>query len=138
MKSDIAAELRKFAAEMRANIDKSPMRNVFDSPTLGETNTHFGRFENNVTRPIAAEVAKEGTKSLEQREWRVNAVVSYDFAGRLRGWGVGVGARWQSVAAPARMAPRPLHRATRSGRDLDVAPGAAAGRITQSARNRHL
>lgn len=99
VKSDIAPELRKFAAEMRANIDKSPMRNVFDSPTLGETNTHFGRFENNVTRPIAAEVAKEGTKSLEQREWRVNAVVSYDFAGRLRGWGVGVGARWQSEVA---------------------------------------
>lgn len=99
VKSDIASELRKFAAEMRANIDKSPMRNVFDSPTLGETNTHFGRFENNVTRPIAAEVAKEGTKSLEQREWRVNAVVSYDFAGRLRGWGIGAGARWQSEVA---------------------------------------
>lgn len=99
IKSDIAPELRKFAAEMRANIDKSPMRNVFDSPTLGETNSHWGRFENNVTRPIAAEVAKEGTKSLEQREWRVNAVVSYDFAGRLRGWGVGMGARWQSEVA---------------------------------------
>jgi hypothetical protein len=99
VKSDIAPELRKFAADMRANIDRSPMRNVFDSPTLGETNTHFGRFENNVTRPIAAEVAKEGTKSLEQREWRVNAVVSYDFAGRLRGWGIGAGARWQSEVA---------------------------------------
>jgi hypothetical protein len=99
IKSDIAPELRKFAAEMRANIDKSPMRNVLDSPTLGETNSHFGRFENNVTRPIAAEVAKEGTKSLEQREWRVNAVVSYDFSGRLKGWGVGAGARWQSKVA---------------------------------------
>ncbi len=99
VKSDIAPELRKFAAEMRANIDKSPLRNVFDSPTLGETNTHFGRFENNVTRPIAAEVAKEGTKSLEQREWRLNAVVSYDFSGRLRGWGIGAGARWQSEVA---------------------------------------
>ncbi|MFZ9745141.1 MAG: TonB-dependent receptor plug domain-containing protein [Opitutaceae bacterium] len=99
VKSDIAPELRKFAAEMRANIDKSPMRNVFDSPTLGETNTHFGRFENNVTRPIAAEVTKEGTKSLEQREWRVNAVVSYDLGGRLRGWGIGAGVRWQSEVA---------------------------------------
>ena len=85
IKSNIAPELRKFAAEMRANIDKSPMRNVFDSPTLGETNSHWSRFENTVTRPIAAEVAKEGTKSLEQREWRINAVVSYDFTGRLRG-----------------------------------------------------
>jgi len=99
IKSDIAPELRKFAAEMRANIDKSPMRDVRDSPTLGETNTHFGRFENSVTRPIAAEVAKEGTKSLEQREWRVNAVASYDFSGRLRGWGIGAGARWQSQVA---------------------------------------
>ncbi|MEO6243868.1 MAG: hypothetical protein ABIQ12_00415, partial [Opitutaceae bacterium] len=99
IKSDIAPEFRKFAAEMRANIDKSPMRDVFDSPTLGETNTHFGRFSNNVTRPIAAEVAKEGTKSLEQREWRVNAVVSYDFSGRLKGWGIGAGARWQSKVA---------------------------------------
>jgi hypothetical protein len=99
VKSDIAPELRKFAAEMRANIDKSPMRNVFDSPTLGETNSHFSRFENNVTRPIAAEVAKEGTTSLEQREWRINAVASYDFSGRLRGWGLGAGARWQSEVA---------------------------------------
>lgn len=99
VKSDIAPELRKFAAEMRANIDKSPMRNVLDSPTLAAAQTHFGRFENNVTLPIAAEVAKEGTKSLEQREWRVNAVVSYDFSGRLRGWGVGAGARWQSEVA---------------------------------------
>ena len=99
IKSNIAPELRKFAAEMRANIDKSPMRNVFDSPTLGETNSHWSRFENTVTRPIAAEVAKEGTKSLEQREWRINAVVSYDFTGRLRGWGVGAGARWQSKVA---------------------------------------
>jgi hypothetical protein len=99
IKSDIAPELRTFAAEMRANIEKSPMRDVFDSPTLGETNTHSIRFGNNVTRPIAAEVAKEGTTSLEQREWRVNAVVSYDFTGPLRGWGIGAGARWQSEVA---------------------------------------
>ena len=96
VKSNIAPDFRKLAAEMRDNIDKSRLRDVFDSPTLGETNTYFNRFNNNVLRPLAAEVAKEGTASLEQREWRVNTVVSYDFQERLKGWGVGAGARWQS------------------------------------------
>lgn len=99
VKSSIAPELRKFIADMRANIDKSPLRDVRDSPTLGENNTYFNRFNNDAVRPLAAEVAKEGTASLEQREWRVNFVASYDFQRVLRGWGVGTGLRWQSEVA---------------------------------------
>ena len=99
VKSNIAPEFRKYAAEMRANIDKSPIRNVYDSPVLGETSTYAIRFNGNVLVPLNAELTKEGTKSLEQREWRVNFVTSYDFRGSLRGWGVGAGARWQSEVA---------------------------------------
>jgi outer membrane receptor protein involved in Fe transport len=99
VKSNIAPEYRRFAEEMRQNIDRSPMRNIRDSPTLGEVATHYARFFSSVTVPLAAEVAKEGTKSLEQREWRVNVVTNYDLPGRLRGWGLGAALRWQSEVA---------------------------------------
>jgi hypothetical protein len=67
---------------------------------LGETSTYFIRFNGNTSVPLNAELTKEGTKSLEQREWRVNTVASYDFqSGWLRGWGLGAGARWQSGVA---------------------------------------
>jgi hypothetical protein len=99
VKSNIAPEFRKYAAEMRANIDRSPIRDVRDSPVLGETATYATRFNGNVLVPLNSELTKEGTKSLEQREWRVNFVASYDFRGALRGWGIGAGARWQSEVA---------------------------------------
>jgi len=99
VKSNIAPEFVKFAEEMRANIDRSPIRDVRDSPVLGELSTYATRHNGNTLVPLRAELTKEGTKSLEQREWRVNFVASYDFSGRLRGWGVGSGLRWQSEVA---------------------------------------
>lgn len=99
VKSDIAPEFRRFAAEMRANIEKSPLRNVNDSPTQGTTVSYLARFDGTVATPLKAEVTKEGTRSLEQREWRVNVVGNYDFSGRLKGWGLGSALRWQSEVA---------------------------------------
>ena len=44
--------------------------------------------------------AQEGTFSPEVRKWRANFVANYDFQeGFLRGWGVGVNARYQSRVA---------------------------------------
>jgi hypothetical protein len=100
VQSNIGGDLRKIATETFANINASPLRDVPDSPALGETSTYRTRYNSRVVVPLAAELAKEGTVSLEQRKWRVNAAVSYDFRGeRLRGWGVGMGVRWQSAVA---------------------------------------
>jgi hypothetical protein len=99
VKSDIAPEFQRFAAEMRANIEKSPLRTVNDSPTQGTTVSYLARFEGTVATPLKAEVTKEGTRSLEQREWRINVVGNYDFSGRLKGWGLGSALRWQSEVA---------------------------------------
>jgi outer membrane receptor protein involved in Fe transport len=99
VKSDIGPEFRRFVAEMLANIDKSPLRGVRDSPILGTTPTYRSRFVANVVTPLNAELTNEGTASLEQRKWRANLVASYDFRERLKGWGVGAGARWQSGVA---------------------------------------
>lgn len=99
VQSNIGSDLQKIVAETLANIDASPLRNVPDSPSLGEPLSYRGRYDLRVTIPLAAELAKEGTVSLEQRKWRVNTAVSYDFRERLKGWGVGAGVRWQSSVA---------------------------------------
>jgi outer membrane receptor protein involved in Fe transport len=100
VQSNIGRDLQKIASETFANINASPLRDVPDSPVLGETSTYRTRYNGRVIVPLAAELAKEGTVSLEQRKWRVNSAVSYDFRGeRLKGWGVGVGMRWQSAVA---------------------------------------
>lgn len=99
VKSNLGPEFRRFVAEMLANIDRSPLRGVRDSPVLGTTPTYRSRFVANVVTPLNAELTQEGTASLEQRKWRANLVVSHDFQGRLRGWGAGAGARWQSGVA---------------------------------------
>jgi hypothetical protein len=62
----------------------------------------FGQFiDNDVLVPLATAKATEGTASAEQRKWRVNVVTNYNFGsdafgGKLKGWGVGAGVRWQS------------------------------------------
>jgi hypothetical protein len=100
VQSNIGRDLQKIAGETFANINASSLRDVPDSPALGETSTYRQRYNGRVVVPLAAELAKEGTVSLEQRKWRVNSAVSYDFRGeRLKGWGVGVGMRWQSAVA---------------------------------------
>lgn len=96
VKSNVAPDLRRLAQQVRDNIDKSPLRDVRDAPTLGGDATYSFRHFRNVLVPLDAELAKEGTVSLEQREWRVNCAASYDFRGPLKGWGLGAGARWQS------------------------------------------
>jgi hypothetical protein len=99
VQSNVAPDVKKLAAEVLANIERSPLRDIPDSPALGEVSSYQRRYVGRVMTPLAAELAKEGTVSLEQRKWRVNAVASYDFRERLKGWGIGAGVRWQSEVA---------------------------------------
>ncbi len=47
--------------------------------------------------PFATLVATEGVAAAEQRKWRANLVANHTFAhdGRLKGWNLGTGVRWQ-------------------------------------------
>ena len=47
--------------------------------------------------PFATLIATEGVVAAEQRKWRANLVANYTFArdGRLKGWNIGTGVRWQ-------------------------------------------
>jgi catecholate siderophore receptor len=58
----------------------------------------------NLLYPLASAVAVDGVASPEQRKWRFNLVTNYNFGrevfrGKLRGWGIGGGYRWQSRIA---------------------------------------
>lgn len=62
----------------------------------------FGQYlDTNVLVPFATAIATEGSASAEQRKWRANVVTNYTFrhaplfAAWLKGFGLGVGARWQ-------------------------------------------
>ena len=62
----------------------------------------LGEFVDTTMRlALASELASEGQPSAEQRNWRANLVTNYSFArssllgGRLKGWSIGGGVRWQ-------------------------------------------
>ncbi|HWL17506.1 MAG TPA: hypothetical protein VNR00_17995, partial [Opitutus sp.] len=58
------------------------------------------RYRNGVTSLLAAEAAKEGTVSLEQRKYRANFIANYTFRdGWLKGFSFGGAARYQSKVA---------------------------------------
>jgi hypothetical protein len=91
-----------FAKQVQQNIINAGLSNVSDSPTLNEGPgaVFLNRWNNAVMSPILAEVAKDGQKSEEQREWRWNLISSYRFdQGFLRGTTIGGVARWQDKSA---------------------------------------
>ncbi len=99
VQSNIAPKTAAVAAEIDANLRASRFIDLRDAPTLGEASTFRSRWAGTYGN-LLAELAQEGTASLEQREWRINAVTSYDFTdGRLAGFGVGGALRWQSEIA---------------------------------------
>ncbi len=99
VQSNIAPRTAAVAAEIDANLRASRFIDLRDAPTLGEASTFRSRWAGTYGN-LLAELAQEGTASLEQREWRINAVSSYDFTeGRLAGFGVGGAIRWQSEIA---------------------------------------
>lgn len=78
-----------------------------DFTNAGFTNTGVGAtqrvqdwFFTNVDAVVRTAKRLEGKATPEQREWRWNAITNYAFTqGRLKGFGVGGAARWESEAA---------------------------------------
>ncbi len=99
VQSSIAPALAAVASEIDTNLRASDFIDLRDAPTLGEASTFRSRWAGTYG-VLLAELAQEGTASLEQREWRVNLISSYDFSeGTLKGLGVGGAYRWQSEVA---------------------------------------
>ncbi|MCB1122486.1 MAG: hypothetical protein KJT03_13115, partial [Verrucomicrobiae bacterium] len=70
------------------------------SPFQVEADLIGARFENQVLRPIRLAKGLDGTRNPEQRKYRWNATVRYDFnEGMLRGLSAGVTARYQDKVA---------------------------------------
>ncbi|MDA0349613.1 MAG: hypothetical protein O3C20_19655 [Verrucomicrobia bacterium] len=70
------------------------------SPFQVESDQIGQRFENQVLRPIRLAKALDGTQNPEQRKYRWNATVRYDFTeGMLKGLQAGVTARYQDKVA---------------------------------------
>jgi outer membrane receptor protein involved in Fe transport len=101
VRSDTAPALRKLAAIVRENLRTSGLENLRDSPAIGEVETFAVRYARYVLVPLSAELAQDGTVSMEQRKWRVNLVTNYLFTreGWLKGFGVGGALRWQDKVA---------------------------------------
>ena len=99
--NDVAPVLTGLVDQIVANITRSGLQNLRDTPNGEEGSTYYGRYENRVLSPLFAEKTKEGQVSQEQRKWRVNFVANYSFNrdSRLRGFGIGGAVRWQSENA---------------------------------------
>lgn len=71
-----------------------------EDPNLERDDELFGEGLPLILGPIAAQRAKDGQTSDEQREWRFTAVSAYEFQeGNLRGFGIGAAVRWEDEAA---------------------------------------
>ena len=101
VESNIAPLFEEAAREMYQNVLASPLYSVPDVPFIGPGEATMGqRFEDWIIRPLDAALTAEGTASLEQREWRINATVNYTIQdGFLKNFGLGTGLRYQSKVA---------------------------------------
>jgi hypothetical protein len=95
--ANTAPVFAEVAALAAANMKSLGTWGLQDAPDNDAHWTVGVRTSEGVFFPLAAERAKDGTVSLEQREWRINAATNYSFSeGVLKGFGVGGAWRYQS------------------------------------------
>ncbi len=98
--ANTAPVLSEVADEVVAGMMRVGIWGLQDAPDNDSPTTFGQRLNEGTLIPIATQKAKDGTVSLEQREWRVNAATNYDFIeGPLKGFGVGGAMRYQSKPA---------------------------------------
>ena len=101
----VAAEIAFAQAErLQRVLPSSPggwrLWDLRGSPFQVESDQIGARFENQTLRPIRLALALDGTQNPEQRKYRWNTTLRYDFnEGRLKGLQVGVTARYQDKVA---------------------------------------
>jgi hypothetical protein len=101
---------------MRTNIGGTALREFVELTNYYQTNTAMGdirqwgggsisstsltSWNSNFYSKYLLMMLQEGTYSSELRRWRVNAITNYNFTeGRLKGFNVGAGYRWQDKIA---------------------------------------
>ncbi len=100
VESNIGREQLELSNYIGEQVRASPLRNIINDPILDDGVTHETKYVNSLAVPLLAGTLKEGTTSLELREWRVNLGTNYSFTeGRFKGVGIGGAVRWQSEAA---------------------------------------
>jgi len=100
VQSNIAKEQLVLANVIGDNLSTSNLRNLLDSPELGEPVTFTDRFVGGLLTPLISGTLAEGTVLTELREWRVNLGTNYLFSeGPLSGVGLGGALRWQSATS---------------------------------------
>ena len=98
--SNSAPILAEVAAETIAGMIREGVYGLQDAPDNDGSSTFQSRLNGATLIPLATEQAKDGTVSLEQREWRTNLATNYSYSeGVLKGFGVGGAWRYQSKAA---------------------------------------
>ncbi len=98
--SNTAPVLSEAVDEVVQGLMRTGLWGLQDAPDNDADSTFGGRLNGSTLIPLAREKAKDGTVSLEQREWRVNIATNYDFIeGALKGFGVGGAYRYQSEVA---------------------------------------
>jgi len=95
-RANTALPLRQAVAEVVSKMQGSQLASL----TIGGDLSPIDNFDALVVNPLSALAARDGTKSLELREWRANLVSTYEFReGRFDGFSVGGALRWQSKNA---------------------------------------
>lgn len=93
--SNSAGPLGQLQAAYVKNLNDSRLANIIEGPA--SITTMLGRYTQENISAVILQQAKDGAVSQELRKYRVNFVTNYKFTeGRLRGFGVGGGIRWQS------------------------------------------
>jgi len=101
----VAAEIAFLQAErLKRVVPTSPggwaLWDLRGSPFQVESDQIGQRFENQALRPIRLALGLDGTQNPEQRKYRFNATLRYDFnEGRLKGFQVGATVRYQDEVA---------------------------------------
>jgi hypothetical protein len=98
--SNTAPVLAEIAVAAREGMMRENIWGLQIDPGNNSNPTFGSNLNGNTFIPLEAAQAKDGTVSLEQREWRVNLATNYDFLeGALKGFGLGGAWRYQSKVA---------------------------------------
>jgi hypothetical protein len=97
--SNIAPNLRKVIFDELTPLMDGPAGQLRGA-TANVNQRALTRFNNAVRSRMATRLAEEGLPTTQLRKWRWNLVTNYSFSeGRLKGFNLGLGARWQDAAA---------------------------------------
>lgn len=99
IRTQVATELRDLVFNTLIPLSAGPAGQLRSSET-NEAVNFAGNVRTSIYNQLVASISEEGAPTPELRKWRWNAVTNYSFTeGRLKGFGLGGGVRWQDKVA---------------------------------------